>query len=258
MKKIPKLFYLIAFLFSSVFSFFSYSSDGILRKAFNTLGIGQKDQKKEKLSSEENLLWKNLLDHTTSEFWSEGNHRPDSGLLILLKNPTVANAKNWLLRMETKRKVSLKVQEVIQIAQKELIEKKELEDVYSEKAYLDWLLGSEKKQQNRTTALSSSRVYYFFFSPNCEKSKSLANKLVGIKNLYPIQVNFSPLLNFDSLEKSQYATEEVLGKYLGGYKKVPVLVVLDTKNLTATRFFGDLSKEEINKILNEHTKRSGR
>ncbi len=65
--------------------------------------------------------WKALLNPQTDDFWNEGNFKPDQGFVIWAKNPTIENAKLYLIRMNAKRDRLHIMQQQQDQANKELI-----------------------------------------------------------------------------------------------------------------------------------------
>ena len=80
--------------------------------------------------------WIDLLDETTERFWREGNHRVDDGLLILLRNPSLENARNYLLRMDKKRNRLHEVYSFVEKANKQLLQEGKISDDYNFKEIL--------------------------------------------------------------------------------------------------------------------------
>ncbi len=188
--------------------------------------------------------WEKLLNPSFEEFWFEGNHRPDAGLVLFARNPNKETAKLWLLRMEAKAKMLHQMFAHVSEAHAELIKEGHMVDRYdvlpTKKNTLPKVkLDSQKFIKNESQKL----VYYFLFDPNCSHCQSLAEKLAPFKNVYPLQITKGELKHFKGLPKSNYATKETLETYLKS--GVPILVISNPQSQQHTTLTGDQSLEDI-------------
>lgn len=188
-------------------------------------------------------VWLPYLNPAFEEFWMEGNHRPDSGFILFARNPTVENAKLWLLRMETKAKYLEVMLESISSAQKELIKRGLLKDRYGVLAPAKNLPPTKKQSFNKE-GMSNIEIF-FLFSSTCSHCKNLAVTLKSFQNVSPLQVDsHSPLLNFEGLPPSEIATDNTKQEYLKS-GEVPLLVLHDPKTKTVNILKGNRPQEEI-------------
>lgn len=188
-------------------------------------------------------VWLPYLNPAFEEFWTEGNHRPDAGFVLFARNPTVENAKLWLLRMETKAKYLEVMLESISSAQRELLKRNLLKDRYG-------LLAPAKnlppiKKQSSIKEGTSNIEIFFLFSSTCSHCKHLASTLKAFQNVSPLQVDSrSPLMNFEGLPPSEMATDNTKQEYLKT-GEVPLLVLHDPKTKTVNILKGNRPQEEI-------------
>jgi hypothetical protein len=179
--------------------------------------------------------WKDLINPKTEEFWREGNHVPDKGLLLLAQEPeNIQYAKLWLLRMEIKAKHLNQMQKTIEIAQKQMVQDGLMEDRYWQ--FQDLIKG---KTSSRITKRDLKNFnIYFLFSSTCPHCKSLSKNLSQIPNVKPLQVNEGKLLNFKGLDKTTRASVETKSTYLKN-GVVPVVVIHNPKNNLVTTVSGN-------------------
>lgn len=176
--------------------------------------------------------WKPFLNPAYEEFWTEGNHKADSGFILFARNPTKDNAKLWLIRMETKAKyLEVMMKQTID-AQKELVKNGLIEDRYGMVSSATFLPNSNpnnhqtdfknliKKGKEGTLSVEM----YFLFSPTCKYCEKMSNTLAGFKNVQPLQVTGDKLRDFNGLPKTTLATKETIDKYASD-GAVPVLVI---------------------------------
>ena len=168
------------------------------------------------------MEWKSLLDTTKDEFWSEGNFRPDAGFVLWAKNPTVENAKLYLIRMNAKRDRLVLMQKQQEQANKELIKLGVIANDY------DFLsLGTRSAPAAALTAINDTQIF-FLFNPTCPHCKVQGEILSGRPNVIPMQIGGSELLHFHNLSKSIWASKEDIDRYAAD-KVVPVLLIYDRK-----------------------------
>jgi thiol-disulfide isomerase/thioredoxin len=211
------------------------------------LGLGFKLPKKLKVSSE----WLPLLNPKTTVFWKDVNgHLPDPGALLFFKNPTEDNAKLYLIRMNIKRNKSRLFQRVIAKANLELIRDGIIADDYGFAES-----SSDKKQKVSLHDLkeaTKNTTIFFFFTPSCPHCKTQAKVLKGLDNVFPLQVGGKKLLNFEGIQRSDFAKEEDKNKFLKE-GKIPTLLFVNNKINKITTISGVLTKEgiiEVAKKLN--------
>lgn len=177
--------------------------------------------------------WQVYLDPQKDEFWTEGNHVPDKGFLLFIKNPTEENAKLWLLRNEIKAKYLSKAMKVVERVNLKLIKSKVIQDRY------DWLEGTKKKVNKKIDLSKTQKLnYYFLFKPDCGHCKKMASTLKKMKNVRPLQVSGGKLHHWSGLNKSTYASQETIEDYLTE-KATPVLIIQNPKNNKVYRMVGN-------------------
>lgn len=185
--------------------------------------------------------WRTLIDPTTEEFWSEGNFKPDAGFVLWAKNPTIENAKLYLIRMNAKRDRLHVMQKQQEQANKELIKLGAITNDY------DFL--AEATRSDPKVALSSinETQIFFLFNPTCPHCKRQAQILSGQQNVTPMQIGGTELLHFPNLPQSVWATKEDIDRYAAD-KEVPVLLVYDRKTNNMASVKGVHTLPEIDKI----------
>ena len=194
--------------------------------------------------------WRELLDPSTDTFWKEGNHIPDQGFLIFLKNPTIENARRWLLRVEKKALIMEKVMELSLTAEKQLLIEGKLKDrkgiLKYEKGFLAGVkkIESQALNSNDIKKISSDLNYYFIFHSKCGHCASLAKKLTSFNNVFPLQANDGTLKNWENLPSTAKADAETLKEYVKE-NTFPVLLIHSKKTNKATTVVGDKSLSEI-------------
>lgn len=189
--------------------------------------------------------WVPYLNPAFEEFWTEGNHRPDTGFVLFARNPSVENAKLWLLRMETKATYLQVMFNSVVVAQKDLIKQGLIKDRYNSIEKARSLPPTKVKQNGVSKEELSELEIFFLFSSTCPHCKRLALTLKAFPNVSPLQVDSSEkLTNFESLPASEMATEDTKSAYLQT-AEVPVLVIHDPTNKTVNILKGNRSQEEI-------------
>ena len=163
--------------------------------------------------------WRNLLNPAADEFWIEGNFKPDQGFLLWAKNPTVQNAKLYLIRMNAKRDRIHLMQKQQELANKELISQGVIANDYDFLAKLS--LAAAPQSQG---VLSGTHIF-FLFHPSCPHCAKQAQILGGQSNVTPMQVGGNELLNFPNLPPSIWARKEDIEQY-AKEKVVPILLIL--------------------------------
>lgn len=189
-------------------------------------------------------MWMPYLNPAFEEFWSEGNHKPDTGFVIFARNPSKENAKLWLIRMETKARYLQTMFKVIAEAQTELIKEGVISDRYASISPARHKTVDIKPKKASKAELNELEIF-FLFSSTCGYCESLSKKLASFKNIVPLQVdNSNPLKNFNHLPKSEYAAKETMDAYIPT-REVPVLVIHDSQAKNVNILKGDQSSEEI-------------
>lgn len=186
------------------------------------------------------LEWKNLLDPTTDEFWMEGNHRPDQGFLLWAKNPSIENAKLYLIRMNAKRDRLHLMQKQQELANKELIKHGVIANDYN---FLAEMQPIAAKSQEKWAATH----LFFIFSPDCPHCKKQAEVLAGLENVTPMQIGGDKLVYFDRLPATVWARKEDIEQYVKE-KVVPVLLIFSSSTSKMVSVKGVHSLPEIEKI----------
>jgi len=182
--------------------------------------------------------WEPLLDSTKEVFWEEGMHKPDAGFVLFATNPSLENAKLWLLRMERKAEVLQEIFPLVKKAQEDLVREGLMKDRYN-------VVKAKSKQivKGKTTAALDGVTYFFIFSSKCPVCHQMAEHLIGL-NANPIQIDQGPLKHFKGLRETVFATEETIKSYVTK-GVVPVLVAYDKKTNQAIVMEGLKTKEEI-------------
>lgn len=187
--------------------------------------------------------WLPYLNPAFEEFWTEGTHHPDAGFVLFARNPSVENAKLWLLRMETKAKYLEVMLDSISKAQQELLKSGLMKDRYGFLAKAKSLPQTNKQSMNKE-GMSQIEIF-FLFSSTCPHCKNLANTLRGFSNVSPLQVDEKKeLVHFEGLPSTEFATESTKNEYLHS-REVPVLVIHDPETKTVNILKGNRSQEEI-------------
>lgn len=187
--------------------------------------------------------WLPYLNPAFEEFWTEGTHRPDAGFVLFARDPSVENAKLWLLRMETKAKYLEVMFESVAKAQQDLIKTGIIKDRYGVLAKAK-SLPSTKKQSMNKEGMAEIEIY-FLFSSSCSHCKKLASTLRSFPNVSPLQVDEKQRLHhFEGLPPSEIATDSTKKEYMST-GEVPVLVLHDPKTKTVNILKGNRPQEEI-------------
>ena len=165
--------------------------------------------------------WSALLDPKNKEFYKEGNHIPDEGFILFATNPTLENAKKWVLRNELKAKRLKLMLKLVDQANYELIKEGKVFDSYG-------FMGGRAKGLNQTPRMSMRSLrrleYYFLYSPNCGYCHEMAKDLIMLPNLKPLQVMGEKLVQIKGLPRASFATKETMRSYVKD-GKVPTLVI---------------------------------
>jgi hypothetical protein len=205
----------------------------------NIANSGEKRVNTEKKVTHSNpqvpLEWVDLLDPKTKKFWREGRHEPDEGFVLFAQNPeSIKHAKLWLLRMETKAKILVKMQKTVDKAQLELFKEGLIEDRY-------WQFSDIKKGKlaNRLPIKELEKLQvYFLFSSTCPSCHKLAKKLDKFKRVSPLQVDQKGLIDFANLPKTQRATNQTIQTYVKD-GIVPVVVLHKVGSNSVMRLVGN-------------------
>ncbi len=188
--------------------------------------------------------WQHLIDPKNPEFWREGNHVPDEGYLRLFQEMTPESAKLLILRGEIKALYMQKALALLENAQRELVQAGLVRDRYNTVT----ASGPQIVRQQPTPQLHPDQLkglqYFFIFSPTCPHCKRLAESLMGLQNVYPLQADKSAIFHFPGMHPSEYATSETLKKYAPD-GAVPVLVIHRMKDNRAVVLRGSMSAEEV-------------
>ena len=185
--------------------------------------------------------WDKYIDESKDEFWKEGNYLPDQGFVILLKDPTLENAKLWLLRMEKKAKRAEEVMALVLKAQKELVKEGIMKDRY------DMVLSKNKEFQPLQKLYQDNLktlTYFFLFKPGCHACSKTAKILEDFPNVVPLQVTKDKLHHWSSLPKTNHASDATKDDYLKN-GVVPVVVVADPTVGRVTKLEGLQSKKQL-------------
>jgi len=209
--------------------------------------------------------WQPYLNPATEEFWTEGNHRPDAGFVLFARNPSKDTAKLWLLRMEAKAKELQILFPLIVEAQKELVKQGYMVDRYNmvkdsvgtsflPKVASDSLPSQELNTQLAQVAYQKAAlpkqddlknvIFYFLFRPGCVHCENLSKTLVGFPNVIPLQITTEPLVNFQGLAKSNYASPATVKSY-DPTGETPYLIISNPKAKKVTLLKGEQSTEMV-------------
>jgi thiol-disulfide isomerase/thioredoxin len=192
--------------------------------------------------------WQPLIDPKNPEFWREGNHVPDAGYLQLFKEMTPESAKLLILRGEIKALYMQKALALLENAQRELVQAGLVRDRYNTVTASSPQIVRQNVRQQPTPQLHPDQLkglqYFFIFSPTCPHCKRLAESLMGLQNVYPLQADKSAIFHFPGMHPSEYATSETLKKYAPD-GAVPVLVIHRMKDNRAVVLRGSMSAEEV-------------
>lgn len=209
--------------------------------------------------------WQPYLNPATEEFWTEGNHRPDAGFVLFARNPSKDTAKLWLLRMEAKAKELQTLFPLIVEAQKELVNGGYMVDRYNMvknsigNSFVPKAASGSPSSQELSTQYASALVkpismpkkddlknitFYFLFRPGCIHCENLAKTLVGFPNVIPLQITTEPLVNFQGLAKSNYASPVTVKNY-DAQGETPYLIISNQKSKKVVVLKGEQSTETI-------------
>lgn len=229
-----------------LFLFLGVSSVGISdRRVTTNKGNVSSPKNDERVALPPNLKvpieWQKLLDPTQDEFWNEGNFKPDQGFLIWAKNPTIENAKLYLIRMNAKRNTVNIMQKQQEAANKELISQGIIANDY------DFLTSQTGKivQSSSDAELKDTQIF-LMFHPTCPHCKRQAQILKGMKNVTPMQVA-GDLVELEGLPPSIFADKEDIKKYAPDMT-VPVLLIYSSKSNAMTVLKGVHTIEEIKEV----------
>ncbi|MCB9229697.1 MAG: hypothetical protein H6618_08810 [Deltaproteobacteria bacterium] len=191
--------------------------------------------------------WEKLLDPNQKEFWSEGNHVPDAGFLEWATNPTVENAKLFLIRMNAKRdRLHVMVRQQEQ-ANKELIAAGVIADDYDFLAEHFYSGKKEENQSSKDQLDQQASHIWFYFHPACQHCKRQAEILKGNPNVFSVQVGGETLHHFQGLQKSLWAEKDDLQRYVPD-GQVPILIVYNAQTNKLASLKGVQSIASINKV----------
>lgn len=225
-------------LFIFAFWYISLPDEALARRVTTDGGTKAADTAKSSVPKD----WKVLLDPTTDEFWKEGNHVPDAGFLLWAKNPTIENAKFYLLRMNAKRDRLHLMQKQQEEANKELIKAGLIADDY------DFLTEVTRPNSKERASLDQFTQIFFLFSPTCPHCKRQAQIFREQTQIVPMQIGGQTLNHFDGLGKSVWASNEDIQKY-ASKGVVPVLLVYDKKTNNMTSVQGVHTISELSQIV---------
>jgi hypothetical protein len=197
------------------------------------------------------LEWQKLIDPTQDDFWNEGNFKPDQGFLIWAKNPTIENAKLFLIRMNAKRNTLHIMQKQQEIANKELIKLGVIANDY------DFLTQQTGKLSQVIESDLKGVHIFFLFHPTCSHCKKQAQILSGRNNVTPMQVAGDSLVQLEGLPPSIWAEKEDINKYASN-KVVPVLLIYSNKTNSITNLSGVHTLDEIKEVVRALEKKGGK
>jgi len=185
--------------------------------------------------------WEPYINPSFSEFWTEGHTKADSGFILFARNPTPENAKLWLIRMENKRKMLLKMQGLIDQVYPELVSSGEIVDYYNLATSVS---KSSPKPAMKNIKLATDITLYFLFSPTCPHCKSQAEILRSVSShVVPLQVSGNELFHFKRFKHTEWADNETKNKYVKG--QVPVTLVYNQISQKIAKLSGVKSLGEI-------------
>ncbi len=194
--------------------------------------------------------WKKLIDPSTDEFWNEGNFRPDTGFVLWAKNPSIDNAKLYLIRMNAKRDRLHVMQKQQEQANRELIKLGVIANDY------DFLAQATSSDSKAPLSSISQTQIFFLFTPTCPHCKRQGQILSGQSNVTPMQIGGKELLHFPNLPQSVWATKEDVDRYAAD-KVVPVLLVYDRQSNNMASLKGVHTTQEIDKVAKHLKKGAG-
>lgn len=186
-----------------------------------------------------------LLDNRDPRFWNEGEHIPDEAFIILGQDPTnLEKAKIWLLRNEKKAKVLAIMLSTIEQAKRDLIKSGQMEDRYDE---LESLPNKLARKEKEIVKMKMEDVTLFFvFHPECKYCHKQSQVLAGMKNVVPLQVGGTQILNFPHLPESEMMKEEVKRSWFSEENiSTPQILVMNNQTNKVTRLIGLQSLESI-------------
>lgn len=189
--------------------------------------------------------WQILLDPNKDEFWYEGNSRPDAGWLLWAKNPTIENAKLYLIRMNIKRDRVHLMQSQAEAIVPSLVSQGIIADDYG---FAKQSTDLKKSTEPSSIALEGVHVF-FLFSPTCPHCLRQAEILKGLANVTPMQAAGDKLRSFDGLPPSIWAEKSDLEKYSPD-KTVPVLLIYSSGTNKMVTSKGVHTLSEIQQIAN--------
>jgi hypothetical protein len=185
--------------------------------------------------------WLPYVNPSFKEFWTEGDRKADAGFILFARNPTLENAKLWLIRMETKAAYTHQMWDLVEKAQKELIKDGVIEDRYGTLASLKTKLVNESEDYGKL--MPKDTIIYFVFNDTCPVCKKQAVMVLSKVKKYvkPMQIvrnGVSTLAKLDGLNQSQWLDAETKNLYLKNDMVVPIMLIFNATTKKMTKLVG--------------------
>lgn len=196
-------------------------------------------QKKEPEPEQESKSfdWNKYLDPKNDEFFKEGDYTPPKPFMELVRNPTDQNIKNWFKLMETKNKLSSRLQKRITEFNSQGVVDKRVSTELSQVA-------EQSKPFEHDFSRYRFRLYFDSKCPYCKKMFSTMKELQNLGYFVELRQLDSDLsvrkkLPFPvhSVSKKELHKRDIQG--------VPVLFVGDLKKKLVYRLKGYQTTESI-------------
>lgn len=213
--------------------------------------------------------WEKYIYPAYEEFWKEGNHLPDAGIVLWGRDPTPEKAKLYLIRYAIKRNATKKLQEQSFQANLELIHAGLIADDYNFATWTSFDKKANKYVVNSKNTSSSSPLkfdrslfddhnIFFLFASWCKFCEKQSQILLNASNVIPIQVDVNnDTKNFHGLPESNKISASALDKYLpecatkNSDCQFPTLIIYNKNKKTYAKLRGVQTISQIVETMNK-------
>jgi len=206
--------------------------------------------------------WVKLLNPAYAEFHAEGGHVPDAGYVMFARNPTLENAKLWLIRMEAKAILLEKLWNLTEKAHKELVTEGVIEDRYNQvkQKLTQKIMGAKKQRPTQNISFNNTEKNVFknlkifmLSRSSCGACVQQAKVLAQVPNAVALQTQGDrvyPGLKTVKLTREkifEIIPEKVHEHIMQGYNQniTPITFIYNPKKNNVVKLIGVQKKDNL-------------